>query len=158
MDFDYLDKLSDSEKQWLSNFMEEYVSGNFTHKGKIMHRTKKEKRECYSRNNSRNRDALSISNATGRSVYSGDGAVIQAVMDANATTRADSVENTLIDVIDLENAGVTLETLDVIFDDERLKKKRKKLKKRNNRRRAKKKLPRSDKLVSRRLKRANSRR
>lgn len=56
IDFDYLDKLNHNQKEWLSNFMEEYQSGNFKHKGKRLFKGKKRALECYGRNNSRNRD------------------------------------------------------------------------------------------------------
>lgn len=56
IDYDYLDKLTPKEKLWLSNFTEEYISGNFKHRGKPLHITQKEKKECYDRNNARNRD------------------------------------------------------------------------------------------------------
>lgn len=65
IDHDYIDQLSNEEKQWLSNFNEEWLSGNFKHKGKKFHKTKKEKRACYSRNNSRNRDVMSLYRNTG---------------------------------------------------------------------------------------------
>lgn len=60
IDHDYIDKLSPSEKKWLSDFNEEYLGGNFKHGGRVKHKTKKEKRDCYNRNNARNRDAMSI--------------------------------------------------------------------------------------------------
>lgn len=59
IDHDYIDKLSHEEKKFLSNFNEEYIGGNFKHSGKILHRTKEEKRKCYGRNNARNRDLFS---------------------------------------------------------------------------------------------------
>lgn len=65
IDFDYLDKLTDAEKQWLSNFNEEWLSGNFNHPGKIFHKSKKSKRDCYNRNNARNRDLYSIGRTNG---------------------------------------------------------------------------------------------
>jgi len=68
MDEDYIDKLNDEEKQWLSNFNEEWLSGNFSHKGEIFHKTVQEKRDCYNRNNARNRDIQAIAKATGRIV------------------------------------------------------------------------------------------
>ena len=60
IDHDYVDDLTDEEKSWLSNFNEEYLSGNFTHKGKRLHKTKKAKQACYTRNNARNRDIMTL--------------------------------------------------------------------------------------------------
>ena len=60
-DQDYIDKLSPEEKQWLSNFNEEFVGGNFWHKnGDTIHTTPEHKTDCYRRNNSRNRDLYAI--------------------------------------------------------------------------------------------------
>lgn len=64
-DCDYLDKLSDKEKEWLNNFNEEYINANMNHKGKKLHKSKKQKKDCYDRNNSRNRCLLTIKRATG---------------------------------------------------------------------------------------------
>lgn len=69
MDFDYLHELSPEEKQWLSNVMEEWMSGNFNHEGEIFHKTKEERKTCYDRNNARNRCMLSKAKATGMVQY-----------------------------------------------------------------------------------------
>lgn len=64
-DQDYLDKLTPEEKLWLSNFNEEYVGGNFNHKeGDVLHTTQELKRDCYSRNNARNRDYYAINRSS----------------------------------------------------------------------------------------------
>jgi len=65
LEIDYLDKLNDKEKDWLNRFNEEYVGANFKHEGKILHKTKKLKKDCYDRNNSRNRDILTKIKASG---------------------------------------------------------------------------------------------
>lgn len=147
IDFDYVDKLSDTEKKWLSNFMEEWLSGNFNHEGRIFHKSKKSKRECYNRNNARNRDAMSIAQATGNMRYSADKAA-DAPMTNKAVPALDSVESSIIDLIDLKNADITPDLVEaVLYDDEaskgktkrfkrKLKKKRKKLYKGNKRARS----------------------
>ena len=56
IDHDYVARLSDEEKKWLSNFNEEYLSGNMNHPGKKFNKSKKRRKECYDRNNARNRD------------------------------------------------------------------------------------------------------
>lgn len=61
-DFDYLDKLSEKEKEWMNKFLEEYVNDDFRHSGKKLH-TGKLKTDCHSRNNLRNKDALSTGRA-----------------------------------------------------------------------------------------------
>jgi hypothetical protein len=65
IDQDYVNKLSAEEKKWLSDFNEEYVGASFNHSGTILHKTKEEKLDCYRRNNSRNRDTVSLFRTTG---------------------------------------------------------------------------------------------
>lgn len=67
-DFDYLHKLNDKEKEFMNSFLEESVNANFNHSGKILHNTKKLRKACYDRNNSRNRDILSRAKASGRTI------------------------------------------------------------------------------------------
>lgn len=68
IDYDYVNQLSDKDKEWLNNFTEEYVNANMNHKGKKLHRSKKDKKLCYDRNNSRNRCILTRAKAGGKSV------------------------------------------------------------------------------------------
>jgi len=71
LDMDYLKKLDDAELQYLNKFMAEYVSGAFKkdengeYSEDNFHKTAEERKECYTRNNTRNRCALTISNAMG---------------------------------------------------------------------------------------------
>lgn len=71
VDYDYLDKLSEEEKQWLHDFTQEYTHANFNHNGKRKHKTKKQKKDCYDRNNARNRCMWSRAKAAGLVVDSG---------------------------------------------------------------------------------------
>lgn len=69
IDYDYINKLSEEEKKWLSDFTEEYTNANFNHSGKKLHKTKLQKRDCYNKNNSRNRDILTRAKASGTMIY-----------------------------------------------------------------------------------------
>lgn len=68
---DYIDKLSEKEKAWLNKFNEEYVNSSLNTKEprKNLHRTKKLRKDCYDRNNSRNRDILTRAKASGTGIY-----------------------------------------------------------------------------------------
>lgn len=67
-DIDYMDKLDDKEKAWLSSFMDEDLGANFTHEGKKIYKKKRDIKESYHRNNARNRDQYANSKAAGKTV------------------------------------------------------------------------------------------
>ena len=66
MEEDYLDKLNNEEKDWLDRFNREFNGNEFTHGGKILHKTKKLKRACAKRNNDRNADEYAIAKSKNR--------------------------------------------------------------------------------------------
>lgn len=99
MDQDYLQKLSESEKEWLSNFMREYVSADFNHPGKILNRKKKQKKAIYDSNNSRNRDLYSLTNNIGMLKEEKE---IRKVV--NKVQNQNIMEDVLIELLDNFNA------------------------------------------------------
>lgn len=66
IDYDYLDQLSEKEKDWLNRFTEEYTNANFDHKGRKIQKNKEQMKDSYDRNNSRNRDILTRVKASGK--------------------------------------------------------------------------------------------
>jgi len=78
LDMDYLKQLDDSQLQYLNQFMAEYVSGAFKkdsdgeYSSENLNKTVEERRDCYTRNNIRNRCGLTISNATGNTYRADD--------------------------------------------------------------------------------------
>lgn len=98
IDFDYIDKLSDKEKAWLNNFVEEYNSADFRHKGKKLHSTKKAKRDCYNRNNARNRDIFTKSKASGKLDYYQD-------INKHLKDSIDTDEDYYITLIDIKDSN-----------------------------------------------------
>lgn len=101
IDYDYIDKLTDKEKAFLNSFTEEYVGANFKHKGKKLHKSKTKKKDCFDRNNSRNRDIYTISKANDMLKE------LDKKVDAKIKTTADDVENQLIEQIDLKSLKKT---------------------------------------------------
>jgi uncharacterized protein YkvS len=85
LDMDYLKKLDDAQLKYLNQFMAEYVSGAFkknedgSYSDENFHETVEERRECYTRNNTRNRCGLTVSNATGQTYRCED---ISSFMDS----------------------------------------------------------------------------
>jgi hypothetical protein len=67
IDYDYIDKLKEEEKSWLNKFTEEYVNASLDSKNlkNNFHNTDQLKKDCYRRNNARNRDILTRAKASG---------------------------------------------------------------------------------------------
>ena len=81
IDYDYLDQLSNKEKEWLNKFSEEYINASFKDKKDRIHNPNKKiikeikpdgteikityEKDSYDRNNARNRDVLTRSKAQG---------------------------------------------------------------------------------------------
>ncbi len=56
VDQDYIEKLSEKEKDWLDKFNREYYQNKFSNTAADLHDTKEEKRVCYGAENARFRD------------------------------------------------------------------------------------------------------
>ena len=93
-DLDYIDKLDEKERAFMSKFMEEFVGARLNGKGKKLHRTKKLTKDCFDRNNARNRDIYAIARATG-TLYEYDPYLDEEMFDN---------EDQLIDSIDAKKA------------------------------------------------------
>ena len=74
LDYDYLNKLDEKELEWLNKFTEEYVHANLdTEKPRSnLHNTKAMRKDCYDRNNARNRDVLVKQKAQNKNIYLDD--------------------------------------------------------------------------------------
>lgn len=71
-DIDYSHTLSDKDKKWLSQFMEEHLGAQLKeetlknkYNRKPFHKSKKHKKDCFDRNNARQRDIYGLNKATG---------------------------------------------------------------------------------------------
>lgn len=104
IDYDYLGKLSEEEKEWLNKFSEEYNSGSFkkteagNYSTKNLHRSKKLRKDCYDRTNSRNRDVFSITKANDMLK---DADKLNFHLEEKSYRDAGQVENDIIEIIDL---------------------------------------------------------
>lgn len=97
IDYDYLDKLSDKELEWLDKFTGEWAGAalDTEHPRRNLHKNKKLRKDCYDRNNARNRDVLSRSNVRKRT---------KNLDDAKTVTVND--EEALNTKIDLQLTGI----------------------------------------------------
>jgi hypothetical protein len=99
LDQDYIDKLSDAEKKWLSDFNEEYVAADFRHKGKKLHTRKKQIRDINRANYARRTDAYSVSKVNGMLKRETQ---LNAAIESKQRVEKDDTENLLNRMIDLE--------------------------------------------------------
>jgi hypothetical protein len=103
LDMDYLKRLEDTQLKYLNQFMAEYVSGAFKkdengeYSKDNIHATVEQRRECYTRNNTRNRCGLTVSNATGQTIRMDN--INDFVDVANGTTESTTDVNLFSDKI-----------------------------------------------------------
>jgi hypothetical protein len=70
IDYDYVHKLNDKEKEFLNKFTEEYVNASFKKdKRKNLHKTKEQVKAIYDSNNARNRDVWSIAKVAKKLIF-----------------------------------------------------------------------------------------
>ncbi len=91
IDCDYFHKLSPEEKEWRNKFQDEYINANLPKYRTKLHKTKKLKKDCYDRNNSRNRDVYTKAKA---------GSNLKYIEELRNNLSDNSLEDRLIDKID----------------------------------------------------------
>lgn len=69
IDYDYVHKLSEEDKEYLNKFTEEYVNASFKKGKRHIQKGKEFKKESYDRNNARNRCQWSDAKKTGHADY-----------------------------------------------------------------------------------------
>ncbi len=127
LDMDYIKKLPDAELKYLNQFMGEYVSGAFKkdedgdYSKENLHKTVEERRECYTRNNTRNRCGLTISNATGQTIRCDDmNEFIDSLNSDNYVANANAFSDRVMDEYDGSYDNVEDEILtEMLVDYER---------------------------------------
>lgn len=112
LDYDYIDKLSDKEKKFLNKFTEEYVNASLDVKKKWrnLHKTKESIRDCFNRNNARNRDVLTQQKAMGKHTYLED---ITDVGKSEFEMIEDKLDMELLGITD-ENGNLLVEEADIL--------------------------------------------
>lgn len=105
-DLDYVDQLTDAEKDWMSRFMEEYLGARVKHKGKKIHKglnSKAGRKKLFDANNARNRDMYSLARATGLFSEEMPGNAIEALQREHYD--AQDIENRVIEEIDKKKSN-----------------------------------------------------
>lgn len=121
---DYIKKLPDAELKYLNQFMAEYVSGAFKkdeagdYSKENLHKTVEERRKCYTRNNTRNRCGLTISNATGQTIRCDDmNEFIDSLNSDNYVANANAFSDRVMDEYDGSYDNVEDEILNEMLAD-----------------------------------------
>lgn len=117
LDGDYYDKLNDKEKAFMSKFIDEYYGGSLANKDdkvkrrKDLHKTNKLRKECYDRNNARNRDMTIYANIKGKMnrVESKGGQLGEEQNKHNSSIEipkspVETYEDIIIDLLDIKNS------------------------------------------------------
>lgn len=99
IDQDYIDKLSDEEKKWLSDFNEEYVAADFRHKGKKLHKRKTHIKEINASSHARRTDAYGLAKVNNMLK---DETNVACAIEGRQRIEKDDTENLLNRMIDLE--------------------------------------------------------
>lgn len=99
LEVDYLNKLSEKEKKWLSKFNEEYVNASLDREKpwRNLHKTKKLIKDCTDRNNYRNNDVLAKAKANN---WLKTEEKIPEYLEQQRSTNSNEVEDALIEMID----------------------------------------------------------
>lgn len=114
LDYDYLNKLSKEEYEWLAAFTHEYNCANLKHDyDKVFKRNKLARKEHNDRNNSRNRDTYSQIRAQNRMIYLQGGA--PEFLDNVNEPDALNPEDSMIELIDNKNNSFKLDKLQMEF-------------------------------------------
>lgn len=100
LEADYIDKLSDKEKDWLNRFNEEFVIANFNHKGKLIDGSKKARKKSYDANNARNRCQYTKAKVTGLLNNAPTEAYLKSYIDKNVGDVYETIEDAIVDAID----------------------------------------------------------
>jgi hypothetical protein len=110
IDYDYVSKLSPKEKAWLNKFTEEYTNASIKKDKKPLHKTKEHTKDCYDRNNARNRCILTRAKASGSTVDYEE--LKQVIKKEEEIKSVDSLEETTFDALldsdkldDSDNSG-----------------------------------------------------
>lgn len=98
-DIDYVNSLSDEEKQWLNDFMTEFLGANLKESETLKHNNKTLSKSVYDANNARNRDIYNIARTGGR-LDSLDEALLNQLEESEID---EEFEDRLIDKIDEES-------------------------------------------------------
>ena len=68
-DYDYIHKLDNKTRKWLSSFHREWDCADMKHSGQIFHSKFIDRKKCYDKNNEINRDIYAIKRTTKQLIF-----------------------------------------------------------------------------------------
>lgn len=104
IDYDYVHKLSEEDKDWLDRFTSEVIITNFNHRGEQLITDVEEKRSLYRDNNKRNVDIFSTNKANGSLMYSSNGLNKEDPITGNPDDFKNEYEDLLIAKMDVNRS------------------------------------------------------
>lgn len=112
LDYDYLSKLTDKELKYLNKFTEEFINASVDVKKpwRNLHKSKKSMRECFNRNNARNRDILTQQKAMGKHIYLDD------IQDVGNLNNIEALEERM----DMQFLNIIDERGNLLIDDSQI--------------------------------------
>jgi len=124
IDYDYVNTLSDKDKQYLNDFTEEWLGGNFNHETSNLQKTKKQRKDCYDRNNARNRCIYTIAKARSQVIDPPDNTVfnednrlvsfiIHKIMEGELTSEKEQLIKMMI------NGEISLSKIKYLVENEK---------------------------------------
>jgi hypothetical protein len=117
IDFDYLDKLNESELDFLNAFMEEENNANLTHKGQKFNVTPDERKRIWKKNNSRNFDIYSLKLAESRLVNDDYEALVENSQSVHLNEEDVWIKNLDLEAILIKFAEVDVDLIDLIGNE-----------------------------------------
>lgn len=102
LEIDYLNQLTEAEKDWLNRFQEETVLANFQHPGPLHDESDQYRKDCFNHNNRRNRDTLVNAKVRGLITRVDSESHLAHFVDTDETNY-NHTEDHIIDYIDEKN-------------------------------------------------------
>lgn len=122
-DLDYSNNLSAKDQVWMSQFMEEYLGAQLDedtlknkYKRKAFHKSKKKRKDCFDRNNARQRDIYGLSRAIG-TLDNLDAPMIEHMDEAHVDPNYEEMHIEILEAESEQNSILSLKEYEILKDN-----------------------------------------
>jgi len=122
-DLDYSNNLSIKDQKWMSQFMEEYLGAQLDeetlqnkYKRKAFHKSKKKRKDCFDRNNARQRDIYGLSRAIG-TLDNLDAPMIENMEEAHVDPNYEEIHIEILEAESEQNSILSLKEYETLKDN-----------------------------------------